>query len=70
MKFLPTFGVIFVANMMFQLLFFDAFYGSFWFMLAKESLIFALAVYAFIRLDDKIDALEQRIKELEEKKEG
>ncbi len=70
MKFLPTFGVIFLVNMVFQLLFFDVIYDSFWFMLAKESLVLALAVYAIIRQDDKLEALEKRVKELEEKKEG
>lgn len=69
MKFLPVFGAIFGANMVFQLLFLDAIYGSFWFMLAKESLVLALAVYAIIRQDDKLEALEKRVKELEEKKE-
>ncbi len=70
MKFLPVFGVVFIVNAVFQMLFMDTIYGSFWFMIAKESLIFAMAIYAFIRLDDKIDALEKRVKELEEKKEG
>ncbi len=70
MNFFQVFIVVFLLSVVFVFfggwMLFD--FGSrFWLATAACAFLIAVIVYAFIRLEEKVEGLEQRIRELEEK---
>lgn len=70
MNFFQVFIVVFLLSVVFVFfggwMLFD-FSSRFWLATAACAFLIAVIVYAFIRLEEKVEGLEQRIRELEEK---
>ncbi len=70
MKFLPTLASALIVCFVFQFLFGSLLYNFIWLRPVIYAIVLTAAVYFYVKLDDKITALERRITELEEKEES
>ncbi len=70
MKFLPTLASALIVCFVFQFLFGSLLRNFIWLQPVIWAVLLTAAVYFYVKQEDKIEALERRITELEEKEEG